>query len=174
MTTDSDLRANLGNGADSLHSSFREKLLEHVFVAELLQEVWLSNRQTMEVLRPEVDVSGYDLVLDREGVIRYVQLKSSRSDAKTNRQTVNSVLADKPGGCVIWLIFQECDRRVKLEYLVFGGRPNEKLDLGTKVGRHTKADATGYKAERPNTRVISRSRFTKMQSTSDLMRWLFD
>ena len=159
--------------ADFLHSSFREKLLEHVFVAELLQEAWLGNRQTVEVLRSEVDNSGYDLLLDRGGVIRYVQLKSSRSGAKTSRQTVNSKLADKPGGCVIWLVFQECDGRVKLEYLVFPERPDEKPDLGGKVGRHSKADAAGQKAERPNTRVISKSSFTKLQTTSEVVEWLF-
>ena len=159
--------------ADFLHSSFREKLLEHVFVAELLQEVWLGNRQMVEVLRSEVDNSGYDLLLDRGGVIRYVQLKSSRSGAKTSRQTVNNNLADKPGGCVIWLVFQECNQRVKLEYLVFPDDPCGRPDLGTKVGRHTKANATGYKAARPNTRVILKSRFIKKQTTSDLVSWLF-
>jgi len=159
--------------ADFLHSSFREKLLEHVFVAELLQEVWLGNRQMVEVLRSEVDNSGYDLLLDRGGVIRYVQLKSSRSGAKTSRQTVNSNLADKPGGCVIWLVFQECNQRVKLEYLVFPDNPGGRPDLGAKLGRHTKANATGYKAERPNTRVILKSRFRKKQTTCDLVSWLF-
>ena len=159
--------------ADILHSSFREKLLEHVFVAELLQEVWLGNRQMVEVLRSEVDNSGYDLLLERGGVIRYVQLKSSRLGAKTSRQTVNSHLADKPGGCVIWLVFQECNQRVKLEYLVFPDDPSGRPDLGNKIGRHTKANATGYKAERPNTRVISKSLFRKKQTTSDLVGWLF-
>ena len=159
--------------ADFLQSSFREKLLEHVFVSELLQEVWLANRQTMEVLRPEVDSSGYDLLLDREGVIRYVQLKSSRSDAKTSRQTVNSSLANKPGACVIWLVFQECNQRFKFEYLVFPDKLSGRLDLGTTIGRHARANATGYKAERPNTRVITKSKFTKLQTTNELVEWLF-
>lgn len=159
--------------ADFLHSSFREKLLEHVFVAELLQEVWLGNRQMVEVLRSEVDNSGYDLLLERGGVIRYVQLKSSRLGAKTSRQTVNSHLADKPGGCVIWLVFQECNERVKLEYLVFPDNPSGRPDLGTKIARHTKANATGYKAERPNIRVIPKGLFTKKETTGDLVSWLF-
>ena len=174
MIAEPEPTVSLNVQSDSLHSSFREKLLEHVFVAELLQEVWLGKGQTMEVLRPEVDFSGYDLLLDSEGVTRYIQLKSSRSDAKTSRQTVNLNLADKPGGCVIWLVFQECGQRIKLEYLVFGGRHDEKPDLGTKVGRHTKADAAGYKAERPNTRVITKSRFTRLQNAQQLVSWLFD
>lgn len=65
---------------DYRESSFREKLLEHVFVSELLQEAWLGRRQTMEVLRSEVDAAGYDLVLECGGTIRYVQLKGSRAE----------------------------------------------------------------------------------------------
>ena len=160
--------------SDSLNSSFREKLLEHVFVAELLQEAWLGESQTMEVLRPEVDNSGYDLLLDRGCVVRYVQLKSSRSGAKTSRQTINSKLADKPGGCVIWLVFQECNKRIKLEYLVFPDKPGGRLDLSDKnTGIHSKANSEGHKAERPNTRVIPKSDFTKKQTTNDLVSWLF-
>ena len=173
MTTDNDSPINPHSASDSLESSFQEKLREHVFISELLQEVWLGERQTVEVLRSDVDNCGYDLLLARSGVMRYVQLKSSRSDAKTNRQIVNNRLADKPGGCVIWLRSWECGRRYRLEYWVLGGKPGEKPDLGNKIGKHSKADANGYKAERPNTRVISKSSFTKLQTTSELVEWLF-
>ena len=174
MKIDPDTPSVRDRGSDYLESRFREKLLEHVFIAELLQEVWLGERATVEALRSEVDTSGYDLVLDRGGVIRYVQLKSSKSGAKTARQTVNGRLAEKPGACVIWLVFQEFDRRVRLAYLVLGGRPDQKPDLGQKIGNHAKANATGFKAEKPHTRVISKSRFTKLRTTGDLVSWLFD
>ena len=162
--------------SDYLESSFREKLLEHVFVAEILQEAWLGRGQTVEVLRAEVDSSGYDLVLECNGVIRYVQLKGSRADAKTSRQTVNVKLADKPGGCIIWLLYQkEADApRVKLDYLFYGAGPGDRLPaLGEKAGRHTKANAKGYKAERPNSRVVTKSRFRPAGDVSQLMDWLF-
>lgn len=164
---------------DSLSSSFREKLLDHVFVAELLQEAWLGESHTeprtmMEVLRPEVDNSGYDVVLSLGKVTRYVQIKSSRADAKTSRQTINSNLADKPGACVIWLSFQKCNKRIKLEYRVFPEKICGKLDLsGFKVGRHTKANRMGLKSERENIRVIPNRCFTNKQSTKDLVSWLF-
>ena len=64
--------------ADNHESSSREKMLEHVFVSELLQEAWFRYGRTLEVLRSEVDSAGYDLVLEFNGVIRHVQLKSSR------------------------------------------------------------------------------------------------
>jgi hypothetical protein len=109
----------------------------------------------MEVLRSEVDSSGYDLALEFNGVLRYVQLKSSSTGAKTSRQTVNAKLADKPGGCVVWLTFEEVDRRMKLQYRFYGGEPGEKPNLGDQKGKHTR----GAKAERPNTRVLSKSKF---------------
>ncbi len=162
---------------ESTESSFREKLLEHVFVAELLQEAWFRRRQTLEVLRSEVDGSGYDLVLECGGVIRHVQLTSSRKGARTARKTVNSRLWDKPGPCVIWLVYEEepASGRGALEYEFFGGGPGESLPPTNNypVGRHSKGDATGYKAERPNTRVLPRPQFRKLGSISELTIELF-
>jgi len=165
---------------DYTESSFRAKLLEHVFVSELLQEAWLNRHQTVEVLRSEVDASGYDLVLECNGVIRHVQLKSSKADAKTSKQNVNIKLAEKPSGCVVWLIFAEgvTPGRVELSYLFFGGHPREPLcsdeRLRTfKVATHTKGDATGHKAERPGSRVVPKSAFTKIDSTRELLERLF-
>lgn len=169
------------NSIDSRESSFREKLLEHVFVSELLQEAWLNRKpQMVEVLRSEVDSSGYDLVLECNGVVRHVQLKSSRDGAKTSRQNVNVKLAKKPCGCVVWLNFAEAGtpKRVKLSYLFFGGRPGEPLCddetlRGFQITKHTKGDATGHKAERPGSRVVPKSAFTKIASTRELLEKLF-
>lgn len=159
--------------SDYLESSFREKLLEHVFISELLQEAWLGRGQTLEVLRSEVDSAGYDLAIEFRGVLRYIQLKSSRSDAKTSRQTVNARLAEKPGGCVVWLVYEEVDRRAKLQYLFFGGDTTERPALGEKIGIHAKANAQGIKSPRPNTRVLTKSRFTEFSSVGQLMDKLF-
>ena len=74
---------------DFRQSSFRENLLEHMFISEVLQEAWIKRRQVIEVLRSEVDDSGYDVVLVSGQVIRHVQLKSSREGSKTNEQKVN-------------------------------------------------------------------------------------
>jgi len=89
----------------SAHSSAREKVLEHLFVGELLRCLWQRGIRDMEVLRAEVDMGGYDLVLEANGVLRYVQLKSSYRASKTARVPVNINLARKPGGCVIWIRF---------------------------------------------------------------------
>jgi hypothetical protein len=163
--------------ADFMESTFREKLLEHVFVSELLQEVWLREGNTIEVLRAEVDSAGYDIVLEYNGIVRHVQLKSSRLDGRAAYQKVNIKLAEKPGGCVVWLMYDvdENTWRACLHYRFFGGPPGEKLDLeGCKVAKHTKADSHGIKAERPAIRVVPRSWFLEVADLHALIGLLFD
>ena len=41
-------------------SSYREKLLEHLFVGDVLRELWSWGVTDAEFLRPEVDCGGYD------------------------------------------------------------------------------------------------------------------
>lgn len=162
---------------DSIYSSFRENLLEHIFVSELLQEAWVGNDTTVEVLRSEVDSSGYDLVIEYRGMIRHIQLKSSRADAKTSRVTINTKLAEKPGGCIVWLLYDEdkVTRRIKLNYLIFDRGSDERFLVlkDFKRGKHSRGDASGIKHERPGTRVVPRSKFEKISSLEVLMDRLF-
>jgi hypothetical protein len=81
-----------------LQSSLREKLLEHVFIGKLLQCLWRQGRRDIEVLRAEIDYSGYDIVLECNSVVRYVQFKSSHRDATTRAVNVSRSLAKKRGG----------------------------------------------------------------------------
>ena len=87
-----------------LRSSFYERLVEHVFISELLQEAWFGYGAAMEVLHTEVDSSGYDVVLECNRILRHVQLKTSEAGSRTARQLVNVALAEKPSGCVVWLV----------------------------------------------------------------------
>ena len=59
-------------------SSFYEQLVEHVFISEVLQEVWFHFGLTVEVLRSEVDASGYDVVFECNKKVRHVQLRLPR------------------------------------------------------------------------------------------------
>lgn len=93
--------------ASFLHSSSREALIEHVFVAEVLQEAWFTREQCIDVLRSEVDAAGYDVVFECGGIVRHIQLKASASGGKTSRQTINRRLSEKPSGCVVWVIYSE-------------------------------------------------------------------
>lgn len=157
--------------------SFFEQLVEHVFVSEILQEVYYGRGQVVEVLRSEVDSYGYDLILESNGVMRHVQLKTSRPDARASGQKLHMKLGEKPGGCVIWVIRHKCpvSRRMRLRYRFFVGAPGERLPdvSGFKVAKHNKGDATGRKKERPAIRVIAKSRFQLIETTSELVRVLF-
>jgi len=147
-------------------SSARENLVEHMFLAECLQESWFRRRESLEVARAEVDAGGYDLILRSAGVTRYVQLKASWKSSRTSRQTVNANLQELNGGCIIWVVCEvdEETGRADLTYLW-----REGANLGNRVGRHTR----GAKSERPNTRVLSKREFEHLESTAELLDRLF-
>ena len=79
----------------SEHSRYREKLLEHLFIGEVMRHLWCQGVTTAEFLRPEVDSGGYDVVIACRNIIRYIQLKSSYRGAKTARQKITIRLAEK-------------------------------------------------------------------------------
>jgi hypothetical protein len=158
---------------EAAHSSAREKVLEHLFVGELLRCLWRRGIRNMEVLRAEVDMGGYDLVLAANKVLRYVQLKSSHRTSATANVPVNINLEGKPGGCVIWMKFDP--ETVELgPYLWFGAKPGEPaLSLGSRIARHSKGDKNGVKAFRPNIRVLPIGRFQKLGSIDEVVDALF-
>lgn len=81
-------------------------MLEHLLISQLLRFAWLRDEARLEVMKPEIDRSGYDIVLEVHGVCRHVPLKTSSHSAKTSRQNIHVDLASKPSGCVIWTRFK--------------------------------------------------------------------
>ena len=155
----------------SSQSSYREMLIEHLFTGYLLRTLWPRHA---EVLKPQVDDGGYDLVVEVRSIIRHIQLKTSRCDATTARQKVHQRLETKPSGCVIWIQFD--DRKFELgPFLWFGGRPGEPLpNLGEfRIAHHTKGDSTGKKQERPAIREVPKGRFERLGSMNDVAVHLF-
>ncbi|MCK0142245.1 hypothetical protein [Aliiroseovarius sp. F20344] len=160
---------------DTMHndaSSLREQYLEYGFLGELCREMWMRGIE-MDILRSHTDRSGYDILLEANGVERHVQMKSSFIGAKTARQKINVRLADKPSGCVIWVRFDPGSLKLT-EFLWFGAPPGEPLpDLGNKIGKHEKGDQHGYKAQRAAIRVINKGRFVHIPSLEKLADRLF-
>ena len=158
----------------SLYSSYREMLIEHLFAGEVMRHLWLSGVVRMEVLKPQVDDGGYDLVLEARGVVRHVQLKATHIGSTTQSVKVHLGLEKKPSGCVIWVQFDEATMKLG-PFLCFGGDPGERIPSlsGFKTAKHTKGNAQGGKAERPNLRVIPKSRFKKLDSVGQLIEYLF-
>lgn len=147
--------------------------MEHLFVGDLLRCFWRKGISDVAVLRSEVDDGGYDLVLEHSGVLRHIQLKSSYRGAKTRDVNINSALARKPSGCVVWMFFDQATLELG-PFLWFGDEPGRPLpDLGDRVGKHTKGDKTGKKAVRPNIRVLEKARFQKMDTIDSIARSLF-
>lgn len=140
------------NDVHFIQSSTREKVLEHLFVGDLLRCLWRQGVRDPEILRAEVDKGGYDLVLEANGILRHVQLKSSHRTAKTSQVGINIALERKPSGCVIWIRFNPASGRS------YGSAGEPLPALGGRIGKHTKGNNTGAKTERPNIRLLRRSR----------------
>lgn len=168
------------NSKDSTRSSLRESIIEHLFVGEILRKLWLrdeirKNVTQVEVLKPQVDDAGYDLVIDCNSSIRHVQLKSSRADAKRDSVSISLKLTRKPSGCVIWVFFDPSTLSLG-PFLWFGSRPGHPLpDIEDfKVTKHTKGDATGKKADRPGLREVPKGRFERLASIDHVIDRLFE
>jgi hypothetical protein len=134
---------------DTHQSVYREKLLEHLLIGELLKYSWLKQHATLEVSQPSIDRSGHDVVLEANGVTRHVQLKASSHSAKTTLQNIHLGLAEKPSGCVIWTRFDPATLAIG-PFLFFGGAPGKPLPSidQFRTAKHTKANSTGVKTER--------------------------
>lgn len=157
-----------------LKSSYREKLIEHLFIGELLKLSWASGACSLEISKPEVDNQGYDLIAEENGAIRHIQLKTAKSDAKASYQKVHIALSKKPSGCVIWIYFDEATMQLG-PFLFFGGIAGKPLpDINDfKVAKHTKGNKDGVKAERPDLRQIPKSKFAVYSNIEALYSVLF-
>ena len=158
----------------SLNSSYREKIIEHLFIGELLKLSWVNEKYNIEISKPEVDNSGYDLIIEANKIIRHIQLKATYLGAKTSRQNIHISLGEKQSGCVIWIYFNEKNLELG-PFLFYGSKGNKPLpSLGNfKVAKHSKNNASGEKSKRPNIRVINKGSFTKYQTVSELYDVLF-
>jgi hypothetical protein len=158
----------------SLLSSYREMLLEHLFAGEVMRHVWLSGIKRLEILKPQVDDGGYDLVLEVNSVVRHIQLKATFKGSRVARFNVNVALAEKPSGCVVVQVFDPETLKTD-QFLWFGAGPGKKLPglAGFPIAKHTKGNSLGKKLERPSTRVIPRSKFERLILVEDVAERLF-
>ena len=162
-----------GASAHSADSSLREQALGHIFLGQLLAFMWRSGGRDIEVLKSEVDRGGYDVVLEANGVIRHVQLKSSFRGSKVREADVSTKLLRKPGRCILWLEFDSENLTIE-RFHWFGGRAGTALpDLGARISRHSKGNSVGEKNERPIHRVLTRGRFEALADIGDVVKRLF-
>ena len=157
-----------------LKSRYREKVVEHIFVGELLRHLWASGLDGVEILTPEVDASGYDLVLTLGPVVRHVQIKCSVDGGSARDQKVNATLSLQPSGCVVWIVVENESLAFR-RFLWYGAEPGKPLpDIGhLRNAKHTRANTEGIKAFRANTKIIPRSKFIPLGDMAALVRALF-
>lgn len=153
-------------------STLREIVFEHLVLGAIELEL-LERGHDFAELHGRADRDGYDVVLEVGSIARHVQLKSTTLGCATREVPVNSRLASKPSGCVIWSVYDP-DIRGFSEYRWFGAVPGEPLpDLGDRVARHSRANAKGIKAFRPAIRNVGLARFERLTSIPDLVDRLF-
>jgi hypothetical protein len=169
------------NSENSTRSSLRESIIEHLFIGEMLKELWNKRATQVEILKPQVDDAGYDIVIDCKrnsksdtSIPCYIQLKSSFVGSKTAKVSLNEKLTNKPHWCVIWVFF---DRKTLSlgPFRWFGASPSQPSPDITnfKTTKYTKGDATGNKAYRPGHRDVPRSKFVELASIPDVIGKLF-
>jgi hypothetical protein len=159
--------------AHSSDSSLREQALGHLFLSQLLTFMWCNGRRDIEVLKSEVDRGGYDVVLEANGIIRHVQLKSSFRGSKVREVDISTKLLRKPGGCILWLEFDRETLAIERFYW-FGGKAGNGLpDLGERISRHSKGNSKGEKNERLGHRVVAKGDFLALADIREVVGKLF-
>src|SRR5271163_2171721 len=136
-------------------------------------KVWQRGVTDVEVLRSEFDAGGYDLVMSFRKIVRHIQFKTSMVGGKAADVKASLKLKDKPSGCIIWILLTP---ELKLHsFLWLGSPPGQPLpDIqALRIARHTKANAEGIKAHRPEQRVIPRGRFTPLGTLDEVLDKLF-
>jgi hypothetical protein len=111
--------------------------------------------------------------MSRKSITRHIQLKTLTVGGRASEVKIGLALAEKPSGCVIWIVVTP--GLEAQSYLWFGSKPGAALpDIGLlRTAKHTKANALGEKAYRPNHRLLPRSRFTRLTSIDEVLANLF-
>lgn len=153
-------------------SSLIAKILEYQLLGAIGAEL-LSRGQTLEILRGDIDADGHDVIVEANGIIRHIQLKSKVAGGTTGKVTCHTALASKPSGCVIWITYDPATY-LAIEYGCFGGAAGERLpDLGTKIAYRSTHNKNKERPPRLNHRELKLKRFEQLTLISDLVDWLF-
>ena len=150
-----------------------ESLIEHLFVGELLRSLWRSGTRDVELLRPDVDRGGYDLVVEANGFLRHIQLKASHRLARRAHFDIHRNLMEKPSAAVVWIRFEPETLEIG-PFHFFGDQPGQPIPhLGEKLVRHTRANSEGIKGFRRNHFSINKTRFISLPTIDEVASALF-
>jgi hypothetical protein len=164
------------NSENSTRSSHRESIIEHLFIGQILRGLWKAHATQVEVLKPQVDDAGYDIVIEckrnsksNASIPCYIQLKSAFVGSKTAKVSLSKKLTSKPHWCVIWVFF---DLEFTLKsFLCFGTATGQTSSDTTKL--KTTRHSRGSKADRPGHCDVPKSKFIKLAKIQDVIDKLF-
>lgn len=161
----------MGNDAHFRQSTLRERIVEHVFIGEALRLFWQRGITDVEVLRSEFDAHGYDLVMARGLIVRHIQFKTGTK--KPVKVSVAQALADKPSGCVIFImVTPELDLG---PFYWFGAEPGKPLaDIAEfRNPRRATHNKAGERPLRQNHKEIAAAKFLLIPSFVSILEKLF-
>jgi hypothetical protein len=152
------------------HSTLRERIVEHVFVGDVLRTLWRRGVTDVEILRPEFDAHDYDLVMSRGAIVRHVQLKTQAA----GKVSVGRALAEKPSGCVVWIGLTK-DTLELGPFMWFGDAPGLPLpDISSYPNpKRTTHNAEGQRPLRKNHHELPPAAFTKLKTLDEVVVRLF-
>ena len=169
---DESIAANAIDVTTAVLSVAREKIFEHRLVSDLA-ELMMRRGVELDVMHGEFDAQGHDVVFEAAGVIRHVQLKVMVAGGKRRDVNVNVRLRSRPSGCVVWMVYDPTTLKV-VEYRWFGDGPGDPLpDIGSRIARHTKGNASGEKAFRNGHRLLGKPKFEILDGLEALADRLF-
>lgn len=175
FAADDELRRLQALAKSHEESTYRESLLEAIFVSELVQSCAMAGRPWVEIARAFVDFQGYDLVATCGSVTRHIQLKSSKPGVDLHR-----ALTEKPSACCVITVpyVDPGSRRISLDYLWFGGAPGSPFVFPpdarpAKTARNVQRDGEWMKVERKNHLRVGARHFEFLPSIDDVAGRLF-
>ena len=120
------------------NSRFFENLQEHRFLYDLATHLVLREPpQLLNILKAEVDMFGFDLVLSLGEQTRHLQMKTWSGAPPSNSYEISETIWTIPGGCVVWVLYSQTTLQPTGYYLF--GFPVPALDT------FSPADRLGYR-----------------------------
>ena len=153
-------------------SVYREKIIEHIFVSELLKYDWKHGGCKIDILKPEIDRFGYDILVTRNSITRYIQLKTSLETSPVGMQKIHVNLLNTINGSIIWIVIND-DLIMKSFKVIIPSIGTMIGDSNFKMAKHSKSNSDGLKTLRPNIREIPKARFTETNNFNVLFKMLF-
>lgn len=153
---------------DYTNSVMREKLCLHIFLSDIYKLCWKNEKyKDIQILFPEIDSSGADIVIVHKQVSCFIQLKSINKNSSTYKFPINKELFNQSSFCV--LLFTLDEETISINYRIF----KKKENLDYKNAKHSKANAEGIKKERPNIIELPKTEFADIRNT-ELIDKIFD